>query len=70
VKEKLKKDFQIHKGENFADKAEVSMLSKFASNWCSGRAIAQAVIRWLPPRWPGFEPGSGLVGFVVDKVVF
>jgi hypothetical protein len=28
-----------------------------------GRAIAQAV-----SRWPGFEPGSGQVGFVVDKV--
>jgi hypothetical protein len=24
-----------------------------------GRAIAQAVIRWLPPRQPGFAPGSG-----------
>jgi hypothetical protein len=28
-----------------------------------GRAIAQAVSRWLP----GFEPGSGHMGFVVDK---
>jgi hypothetical protein len=36
-----------------------------------GRAIAQAVIRWLPgfpPRRPGFDPGSGQVVFVVDKV--
>jgi hypothetical protein len=30
-----------------------------------GRAIAQAVSRWLPT---GFDPGSGQVGFVVDKV--
>jgi hypothetical protein len=29
-----------------------------------GRAIAQAV-----SRRPGFEPGSGRVGFVVDEVV-
>jgi hypothetical protein len=33
-----------------------------------GRAIAQAVSRQFPPRRPGFEPGSGHVGFVVDKV--
>jgi hypothetical protein len=33
-----------------------------------GRAIAQAVSRWLPRRRPGVEPGSGQVGFVVDKV--
>jgi hypothetical protein len=26
-----------------------------------GRAIAQAVSRWLPPRRPGFHPGSGQV---------
>jgi hypothetical protein len=32
------------------------------------RAIAQAVSRWLPRRRPVFEPGSGHVGFVVDKV--
>jgi hypothetical protein len=30
----------------------------------NGRAIAQAVSRWLP----GFEPESGQVEFVVDKV--
>jgi hypothetical protein len=30
----------------------------------TGRAVAQAVSRWRP----GFEPGSGHVGFVVDKV--
>jgi hypothetical protein len=29
----------------------------------NGRAIAG-----FPPRWPGFEPGSGHVGFVVVKV--
>jgi hypothetical protein len=33
-----------------------------------GRTIAQAVSRWLPTRRPVFEPGSGHVGFVVDKV--
>jgi hypothetical protein len=33
-----------------------------------GRAIAQAVSRCFPPRWPGFDLGSGQVGFVVDKV--
>jgi hypothetical protein len=32
-----------------------------------GRAIAQAVSRWLPTARPGFEPGSVYVGFV-DKV--
>jgi hypothetical protein len=30
----------------------------------TGRAIAQAVSRWLP----GFKPGCSHVGFVVDKV--
>jgi hypothetical protein len=30
----------------------------------AGRAIAQAVSRWRP----GFESGSGLMGFLVDKV--
>jgi hypothetical protein len=32
-----------------------------------GRAIAQAVSRWLPTWRPGFESGSGYVGFVVDE---
>jgi hypothetical protein len=35
-------------------------------NW--GRAIAQVVSRWLPSWRPEFAPGSGQVGFVVDKV--
>jgi hypothetical protein len=33
-----------------------------------GRTIAQAVSRWLPPRRPGVDPGTGQVGSVVDKV--
>jgi hypothetical protein len=33
-----------------------------------GRAIAEAVSRCFPPRRPGFDPASGQVGFVVDKV--
>jgi hypothetical protein len=33
-----------------------------------GRAIAQAASRWLPTAAAEFEPGSGQVGFVVDKV--
>jgi hypothetical protein len=34
-----------------------------------GRSVAQAVSRWLPTaRRPGFDPGSGQVGFVVDRV--
>jgi hypothetical protein len=33
-----------------------------------GRAIAQAVSSWLPTAGAGFDPGSGQVGFVVDKV--
>jgi hypothetical protein len=33
-----------------------------------GRAIAQAVKRRLPTAATGFEPRSGHVGFVVDKV--
>jgi hypothetical protein len=33
-----------------------------------GRAIAQAVSRRIPTSVPGFEPRSGHVGFVVDKV--
>jgi hypothetical protein len=33
-----------------------------------GRAIAQAVSRWLPTAAARFKPGSGLVGFVLDKV--
>jgi hypothetical protein len=33
-----------------------------------GRAIAQAVVACFPPRQTVFEPGSGHVGFVVDKV--
>jgi hypothetical protein len=35
-------------------------------------AMARPMLKWLvvgfPPRRPGFEPGSGHVGFVVDKV--
>jgi hypothetical protein len=34
----------------------------------TGRAIAQAVSRLLSTGRPGFEPGSGNVGFVVDEV--
>jgi hypothetical protein len=33
-----------------------------------GRAIAQAVSLWLPPRRPGIEPSLRHVGFVVEKV--
>jgi hypothetical protein len=33
-----------------------------------GRAIAQAVSRWLPTAAARFDPGSGQVEFVVDKV--
>jgi hypothetical protein len=34
-----------------------------------GSAITQAVsLAGFPPRRPGFEPGSGHVEFVVDKV--
>jgi hypothetical protein len=34
-----------------------------------GRAIAQRLVAGFPPRRPVFEPGSDLVGFVVDKVM-
>jgi hypothetical protein len=33
-----------------------------------GRAVAEAVSRWLPTAAARFAPGSGQVGFVVDKV--
>jgi hypothetical protein len=33
-----------------------------------GRATAQAVSRRFPPRRPGFNPTSSLVGFVLGKV--
>jgi hypothetical protein len=33
-----------------------------------GRAIAQAVSSCNPTARPGFDPGSGQVGFVVVKV--
>jgi hypothetical protein len=33
-----------------------------------GRPIAQAASRWLPTAAARFEPRSGYVGFVVDKV--
>jgi hypothetical protein len=33
-----------------------------------GRTIAQTASRWLPPSRLGFAPGSGQVGFVMDKV--
>jgi hypothetical protein len=36
----------------------------FCKSYRKGRTIAQAVSR----RRPGFEPGSGNVGFVADKV--
>jgi hypothetical protein len=35
-----------------------------------GRTIAEAVSPGFPPRRPGFVPGSGQVGFVVDKVAW
>jgi hypothetical protein len=34
----------------------------------TGRATAQAVSRWLPIAAAEFEPRSGHVGFVLDKV--
>jgi hypothetical protein len=35
-----------------------------------GRAVPQLkrLVAGFPPRRPGFDPGSGQVGFVVDKV--
>jgi hypothetical protein len=33
-----------------------------------GRAIAQGLVPGFSPRRPGFEPRSGHVGFVVDRV--
>jgi hypothetical protein len=30
---------------------------------------AARLVAGFPPQWPGFEPGSGHVVFVVDKVV-
>jgi hypothetical protein len=27
------------------------------------------ISRWVLPRWPGFNPRSGHVGFMVDKMV-
>jgi hypothetical protein len=33
-----------------------------------GRAIAQAVSRWLPTAAARVQPGPGQVGFVVDEV--
>jgi hypothetical protein len=33
-----------------------------------GRAIAKQLVADFPQRWPGFDPGSGQVGFVVDEV--
>jgi hypothetical protein len=44
------------------------MILMFVLTVTEGRAIAQVVSRWLPPQRPGFEPGSGHVGFGVDKV--
>jgi hypothetical protein len=34
-----------------------------------GRAIAQAVSRWLPTTVARVQPGSSHLGFVVEKVV-
>jgi hypothetical protein len=34
-----------------------------------GRDVAQVISRWFPPPLPGLEPGSGHVGFLVDKVL-
>jgi hypothetical protein len=48
------------------DKAYIWM--NWKPTYPGGRAIAQAVSRCFPPRRPGFDPGSGQVGFVVDKV--
>jgi hypothetical protein len=36
-------------------------------NIINGRAVAQTVNRRLSTAAPGFKPGSGYVGFVVDK---
>jgi hypothetical protein len=43
-------------------------ISVVGASLCIGRSIAQAVSRWRPAAAAGFKPGSGQVGFVVDKV--
>ena len=34
----------------------------------TGRAMVRRLVAGLPPRRPGFNPGSAHVGFLVDKV--
>jgi hypothetical protein len=46
----------------------VSLLPSVGQGHGQGRAVARAVSRWLPTVGPGFEPRSGHVGFVVDRV--
>jgi hypothetical protein len=46
----------------------VTLVSRSYVHFSLGRAIAQPVSRWLPTVAAGFEPGSGRVGFVVEKV--
>jgi hypothetical protein len=36
--------------------------------YLTGRAIPQAVSRWLPTVAAGFEPWSGHMGFLVNKM--
>jgi hypothetical protein len=38
-------------------------------SWLNGRCMAVTLVAGFPPRRPGFEPGSGHVGFVIDKAV-
>jgi hypothetical protein len=40
----------------------------FKANVVVGRYLAPAISRWFPTAAPGFELGSGQVGYVVGKV--
>jgi hypothetical protein len=48
--------------------AELWIMSKNMSVF-SSHVISRCLVADFPPRWPGFEPMSDRVEFVVDKVV-
>jgi hypothetical protein len=63
-------DAVIHRTSRFVHYKHGACVTCFnPSNFYFGRAIAQAVSRWLPTAPTQVQRLSGNLGFVVDKVV-
>jgi hypothetical protein len=55
-------------GYGFSDVVSAASSLLKANVWYFISALLRRLVAGFPPRRPGFEPGSGHVGIVVDKV--